>query len=122
VVGVEHARPGLAPFGDGRGQGRLGRRVQARPRLVQDQQVRVGEQGLDDQDLLGRPLGHGRHARAGPVGEPEAADQVVDPLVAGTPADAGHPGEVAAPGHAQVRRRPLGHVPGRPHPPGHDPA
>ncbi len=69
-------------------------RVQAGPRLVEDEQRRLGEKGLGGRDLLAGALRELRHGRTGVLPRPEALQPLLGPRPRRRPAEAPDPPEV----------------------------
>ena len=81
------------------------RRVEAVHRLVQDEQLRIGEQAARDAEALAHPHRVRAHAVAGAMGEPDALDRRLDPRKCLAPARSGDHGEVLTPAQVPVEAR-----------------
>ena len=80
-------------------------RVEAVRRLVEDQQLRVGEQAARDAEALAHALRVGRHPLVGALGEADARERAVDPGERLGPAHGGDDPKVLAPGEVVVEVR-----------------
>ncbi len=114
VAGEDDADPGRGPLADDLGHRRDADRVEARERLVEDQQLRVVDQRGRELDALLVAVRQLLELGLGAVGEAHPLEPVVRGGIRGLAAQAVLLGEVAellGDPHARVQAALLGHVP-----------
>lgn len=115
VVHEDDGRSGGGPLGDGAFEFGARAVVESGPGLVQDQQLRFGEQRLCDGDLLAAALGETAHRGVGVRGGPEAVQPVARGTLgrrAGQAVDRAEVGEVAEGGEGEGGGETFGNVGG----------
>lgn len=113
VIGENHRPSGAGDLGHDLGQDTVGVGVQPRPRLVEDKQPRLHQQGLGHRDLLGVALGQAPQRSLLAAHQRQPVQQLVRPRRgdrAGQPAHTSHMRQVSRGRHAFVGGKAVGHV------------